>query len=178
VTILPGARIGQDGFGFSRGKRGYEKVPQVQRVIIQDDVEIGAGTTIDRGGSRDTIIGEGTKIDNLVQIGHNVTIGRHCVVVAQTGIAGSVTVGDGVQMGGQVGVADHVAIGDGASIAAQTGVLYDVAPGELHALTPSRPFRDAVALIRSWDESARERLKPRGDVIVPPDGGRDDQQGG
>ena len=90
VIIHPGCKVGQDGFGYRDGRQGHLKVPQVGRVIIQDDVEIGAGTTIDRGGIRDTVIGEGTKIDNLVQVGHNVGIGRHCVIVAQTGISGSV----------------------------------------------------------------------------------------
>jgi UDP-3-O-[3-hydroxymyristoyl] glucosamine N-acyltransferase len=104
VVIHPGVRIGQDGFGFLPGPAGYGKVPQVGRVIIQNDVEIGANSTIDRGAIRDTVIGEGTKIDNLVQIGHNCEIGRHCVMAAFTGISGSVTVGDYVKMGGRVGV--------------------------------------------------------------------------
>ena len=94
VILHPGVRIGQDGFGFAMGPRGHLKVPQIGRVIIQDDVEIGANTTVDRGASRDTVIGEGTKIDNLVQIAHNVVIGRHCVIVAQVGISGSTTLED------------------------------------------------------------------------------------
>ena len=102
VILHPGVRIGQDGFGFAMGPQGHLKVPQVGRVIIQDDVEIGANTTVDRGASRDTVIGEGTKIDNLVQIAHNVVIGRHCVIVAQVGIAGSTTLEDFVAIGGQV----------------------------------------------------------------------------
>ena len=100
VIIHPGVRIGQDGFGFAMGPRGHLKVPQIGRVVIQDDVEIGANSTIDRGANRDTVIGEGTKIDNLVQIGHNVVIGRHCVIVAQVGISGSTTLEDFVVMGG------------------------------------------------------------------------------
>ena len=104
VILHPGVRIGQDGFGFAMGPKGHLKVPQVGRVIIQDDVEIGANTTVDRGASRDTVIGEGTKIDNLVQIAHNVVIGRHCVIVAQVGIAGSSTLEDFVAIGGQVAV--------------------------------------------------------------------------
>ena len=113
VILHPGVRIGQDGFGFAMGPQGHLKVPQVGRVIIQDDVEIGANTTVDRGASRDTVIGEGTKIDNLVQIAHNVVIGRHCVIVAQVGIAGSTTLEDFVAIGGQVAVKGHVRIGPG-----------------------------------------------------------------
>ncbi len=105
-----GARIGQDGFGYIPGK-GHIKVPQLGRVIIQDDVEIGAGTTVDRGGGRDTMIGEGTKIDNLVQVAHNVSIGRHCIIAGHVGVSGSVTLGDGVMLGGKVGIADHRKIG-------------------------------------------------------------------
>ncbi len=113
VIIHPGCRIGQDGFGYLPDRGGHIKIPQIGRVIIQDDVEIGANTTIDRGGTRDTVIGEGTKIDNLVQIGHNCSIGRHCFIVSQTGISGSVDVGDYVVLGGQVGIADHLSIGNG-----------------------------------------------------------------
>jgi UDP-3-O-[3-hydroxymyristoyl] glucosamine N-acyltransferase len=103
VIIHPGARIGQDGFGFAMSPRGHLKVPQIGRVVIQDDVEIGANTSIDRGANRDTLIGEGTKIDNLVQIAHNVTIGRHCVIVSQVGISGSTEVADFVVIAGQAG---------------------------------------------------------------------------
>ena len=127
VLILPGAQIGQPGFGFASGARGHVKIPQIGRVIIQDDVEIGAGTTVDRGALGDTVIGEGTKIDNLVQIGHNTRTGRHCIIVAQTGISGSCELGDFVVLGGQAGVADHAHIGDGARIAARGAV----APGDL-----------------------------------------------
>jgi UDP-3-O-[3-hydroxymyristoyl] glucosamine N-acyltransferase len=126
VHALPGAQIGQPGFGFASGASGHSKIPQLGRIIIQDDVEIGACTTIDRGALGDTVIGEGTKIDNLVQIGHNTKIGRHCVIVAQAGVAGSCDIGDFVVLGGQVGVADHVHMGDGARVAAKTGVP----PGE------------------------------------------------
>ena len=120
---MPGARIGQDGFGYLPGAGGHGKVPQVGRVIIQDGVEIGANTTIDRGAIRDTVIGEGTKIDNLVQIAHNVEIGRHCVLAAHTGISGSCTIGDYVMMGGRVGIADNITVGAGAMIAAGSGVM-------------------------------------------------------
>jgi UDP-3-O-[3-hydroxymyristoyl] glucosamine N-acyltransferase len=127
VLILPGAQIGQPGFGFASGAGGHVKIPQIGRVIIQDNVEIGAATTIDRGALGDTVIGEGTKIDNLVQIGHNTRTGRHCMIVAQTGISGSCELGDFVVLGGQAGVADHAHIGDGARIAARGAV----APGDL-----------------------------------------------
>lgn len=142
VIIHGGVRIGQDGFGFAMGPQGHLKVPQIGRVIIQDDVEIGANTTIDRGANRDTIIGEGTKIDNLVQIGHNVVIGRHCVIVSQVGIAGSTTVGDFVALGGKVGVVGHVHIGDGAQVAASSNVATDVPAGARWAGTPAQPIRD------------------------------------
>jgi UDP-3-O-[3-hydroxymyristoyl] glucosamine N-acyltransferase len=141
VIIHPGVRIGQDGFGFVPGKLGHLKVPQVGRVIIQDDVEIGAGSTVDRGANRDTVIGEGTKIDNLVQIGHNVAIGRHCLIAGQVGISGSCTLGDYVMLGGQVGLADHITIGDGAQLAAKAGVMHDVPPGEQWMGSPAMPVR-------------------------------------
>ena len=141
VTLHAGVAVGQDGFGFAMGKTGHLKVPQIGRVIIQDGVEIGANTTIDRGALRDTVIGEGTKIDNLVQIGHNVVIGRHCVIVAQTGISGSAELGDFVVLGGQVGVVGHVKIGAGAQIAASSNVRGDVPPGVRWGGTPAKPMR-------------------------------------
>lgn len=141
VTIHAGVAVGQDGFGFAMGRAGHLKLPQIGRVIIQDSVEIGANTTIDRGALRDTIIGEGTKIDNLVQIGHNVVIGRHCVIVAQTGISGSTELGDFVALGGQVGVVGHVKIGAGAQIAASSNVRADVPPGARWGGTPAKPVR-------------------------------------
>jgi UDP-3-O-[3-hydroxymyristoyl] glucosamine N-acyltransferase len=141
VTIHAGVAIGQDGFGFAMGKTGHLKVPQIGRVVIQDGVEIGANTTVDRGALRDTVIGEGTKIDNLVQIGHNVVIGRHCIIVAQTGISGSAQLGDFVVLGGQVGVVGHVKIGAGAQIAASSNVRGDVPPGVRWGGTPAKPVR-------------------------------------
>src|SRR5258705_9394651 len=129
VIIHPGCRLGQDGFGYALGRHAHTKVPQIGRVIIQDDVEIGAGSTIDRGANRDTVIGEGTKIDNLVQVGHNVAIGRHCVLVAQVGISGSVTLEDFVVLGARVGVNNHVTIREGAQIAATAIVSRDVPAG-------------------------------------------------
>jgi UDP-3-O-[3-hydroxymyristoyl] glucosamine N-acyltransferase len=152
VIIHPGARIGQDGFGFAMGPGGHLKVPQVGRVIIQDDVEIGANTTIDRGANRDTVIGEGTKIDNLVQIGHNVHVGRHCVIVGQVGISGSTVLEDYVVLGGQVGVAGHLRIGMGAQVGAKAGVMNDLAAGGKYLGAPAKParqmFREVAALTK------------------------------
>ncbi len=158
VILHPGVRIGQDGFGYLMSAKGHAKVPQVGRVVIQDDVEIGAGTTVDRGANRDTVIGEGTKVDNQVQIGHNVQIGRHCVVVAQVGISGSATLGDFVVIGGQAGVNGHVVIGHGAQVAATASVKDDLAAGGRYGGAPARPikewYREELALRRMAQRTA------------------------
>ncbi|MEM9710413.1 MAG: UDP-3-O-(3-hydroxymyristoyl)glucosamine N-acyltransferase [Pseudomonadota bacterium] len=152
VRILAGAAIGEAGFGYAEGPAGLEPIPQLGRVMLGDRVDIGAGTTIDRGAGDDTVIGTGTKIDNLVQIGHNCRIGAHCVVVSQAGISGSVTIGDGVQIGGKAGIADHLTIGSGAKVTAGAGVIRDVPPGEIHGGYPAQRVRDwhrqTVALAR------------------------------
>jgi UDP-3-O-[3-hydroxymyristoyl] glucosamine N-acyltransferase len=169
VIIHPGARIGQDGFGYLPSPRGHKKIPQTRRVIIQDDVEIGANSTIDRGSTRDTVIGEGTKIDNLVQIGHNVSIGRHCLIIAQVGISGSVVVGDYVMLGGQAGIADHARIGAAAVIGAQSGVMSDVPAGARWGGTPAQPGRDWFRGVAAVRRLARGRKADLGD-----DGGSND----
>lgn len=142
VIIHPGVCIGQDGFGFALDPAGHEKIPQLGRAIIGDDVEIGANTTIDRGTGPDTVIGAGTKIDNLVQIGHNVRLGRNCIVVSHVGISGSTKVGDFVMIGGQAGFSGHLTIGDGARIAAQSGVMRDIQPGATVIGSPAIPVRE------------------------------------
>jgi UDP-3-O-[3-hydroxymyristoyl] glucosamine N-acyltransferase len=157
VIVHPGARIGQDGFGFAMGPKGHLKVPQIGRVVIQDDVEIGANSTIDRGASRDTIIGEGTKIDNLVQIGHNVMIGRHCVIVSQVGISGSTTLGDFVVIAGQAGLVGHLKIGTGAQIGAQSGVDGDIPMGARYVGSPAKPFLEFAREISTLKRLARRK---------------------
>lgn len=151
VILHAGVRIGQDGFGFAMGPKGHLKVPQIGRVIIQDDVEIGANTCIDRGALKDTVIGEGTKIDNLVQIGHNVIMGRHCVIVGQVGISGSAELGDFVVMGGQSGLVGHIKVGAGAMIAGGSHAKDDVPAGARMAGTPALPLTEwarQLALIK------------------------------
>jgi UDP-3-O-[3-hydroxymyristoyl] glucosamine N-acyltransferase len=162
VIIHPGTRIGQDGFGYLPSPKGHQKIPQTKRVIVQDDVEIGANCTIDRGATRDTIIGEGTKIDNLVQIGHNCSIGRHCLIVSQVGISGSVTVGDFVVLAGQVGVGDHLTIGTGAVLGAKAGVMSNIPAAARWAGFPAEPAMDwkrGVATLRRMTRRGRKSEK-------------------
>jgi UDP-3-O-[3-hydroxymyristoyl] glucosamine N-acyltransferase len=142
VIIHRGVHIGQDGFGFALGREGHVKVPQLGRVLVEDNVEIGSGTCIDRGTGPDTVIGQGSKIDNLVQIGHNVHIGKQSIIVAQVGIAGSTRIGDGVMLGGQVGLAGHLKIAHGARVAAQGGVMTDIPPGASYGGSPAVPIKD------------------------------------
>ena len=163
VIIHPGARIGQDGFGYLPSPKGHQKIPQARRVIIQDDVEIGANTTIDRGSTRDTLIGEGTKIDNLVQIAHNVSVGRHCLIASQTGISGSSQVGDFVMMGGQVGIADHVTVGAGAMLGAQSGYMSNVPAGARWIGSPAQPVRDFMKGVAVLRRLVRNAGKPEGE---------------
>jgi UDP-3-O-[3-hydroxymyristoyl] glucosamine N-acyltransferase len=165
VILHPGVRIGQDGFGYSSSAEGHAKIPQVGRVIIQDDVEIGANACVDRGALRDTLIGEGTKIDNLVQIGHNVTVGRHCIIVSGVSLAGSVTLGDFVAIGGHTVINNHVVIGTGARIGAVSAVREDVPPGERWAGVPAQPakqwIRGLIALARLAKEDRGSRAESK-----------------
>jgi UDP-3-O-[3-hydroxymyristoyl] glucosamine N-acyltransferase len=152
VLIHRGVHIGQDGFGFALGREGHVKVPQLGRVVIEDNVEIGSGTTIDRGTGPDTVLGEGTKVDNLVQIGHNVHIGKRAVIIAQCGISGSTRIGDGAVLGGQAGLSGHLKIGAGAKIAAKSGVMNDIPVGATYGGSPAIPVvdwhRQTIALSR------------------------------
>jgi UDP-3-O-[3-hydroxymyristoyl] glucosamine N-acyltransferase len=175
VTVYPGARIGDrvllhagvvvgsDGFGYVFAEGKHVKFPQLGKIIIEDDVEIGSNSTLDRGSLGTTVIGQGTKIDNLVQIAHNVRIGRHCIIVSQTGISGSVDIGDYVVMGGQVGIGDHVRIEDRVTIGGQAGVLPGkiVRSGSTIWGTPSRPmseFKRTIARLARLDDLA-EKVK-------------------
>jgi UDP-3-O-[3-hydroxymyristoyl] glucosamine N-acyltransferase len=144
VTIHAGARIASDGFGYVQSGGTHLKIPHVGRCIIEDDVEIGANTTIDRGSIDDTVVGAGTKIDNLVQIAHNVRIGKVCLIMAQVGIAGSVRVEDGAMLLGQVGVSGHHTVGKKAILAAQAGVFGDIPAGETWSGYPARPHKEAL----------------------------------
>jgi UDP-3-O-[3-hydroxymyristoyl] glucosamine N-acyltransferase len=159
VIILPCAAIGQSGFGFASSPAGHMRIPQLGRVIIQDDVEIGAATTIDRGALGDTVIGEGTKIDNLVQIGHNVQVGRHVVLVSQMGIAGSCTIGDFVVVGGQGGIADHSTIGPGARLAGRSAMVSGqvLEGGKDYGGIPAKPIRDWLREIHAVGQLIRRR---------------------
>ena len=142
VTLYPGARVGQDGFGFAVSGQGFVSVPQLGRVVIEDDVEIGANATIDRGSAQDTVIGAGSRLDNLVQIGHNVRLGKCCIVVAQAGISGSTELEDFVTIAAQAGLIGHIRVGRRARIGAQAGVMSDVEAGADVIGSPAMPFRE------------------------------------
>ncbi|ASG20771.1 UDP-3-O-(3-hydroxymyristoyl)glucosamine N-acyltransferase [Nitrospirillum viridazoti] len=157
VTIYPGARIGQDGFGFAMDLAGHVRVPQMGRVVIEDDVEIGANATVDRGAGPDTVIGRGCMIDNLVQIGHNVHLGAGCVIVAQAGISGSTKLDHHVVLAAQAGVTGHLKIGAGAQIAAQSGVMRDVGPGEKVGGSPAVPMRQWLRQVAALGRLVRGR---------------------
>jgi len=158
VYIYPGARIGQEGFGFVSSTMPFLTVPQLGRVILEDDVEIGANSTIDRGSAQDTVIGAGSRLDNLVQIGHNVRLGRCCVIVSHVGISGSTILEDFVMIGGQAGLAGHLKIGRGARIGAQAGVMSDVVAGAEVIGTPAEPLKDfwrRIAVSRRLSKSVK-----------------------
>ena len=160
ALILSGAQIGGPGFGFASSPAGHVKIPQLGRVILQDRVEIGACTAIDRGALGDTVIGEGTKIDNLVQIGHNTRIGRHTVIVGHVGISGSCEIGDFVVVGGQVGIADHVRVGDGARLAARAGVVGYLPGGQDYGGMPAKPvsqWRREMAAVAMLAKKGRKK---------------------
>jgi UDP-3-O-[3-hydroxymyristoyl] glucosamine N-acyltransferase len=161
VIVHPGATIGQDGFGFLPGADGHLKILQVGGVVVQSNVEIGANTTIDRGSTRTTFIGEGTKIDNLVQIAHNVTIGKHCIIAAQVGIAGSTALGDFVAIGGQAGIAPHLTIGNKAQIAGASGVTRNVPEGERWVGFPARPSKKFFRQYKVTEMLARKSAAGR-----------------
>lgn len=158
VYIYPGAQIGQDGFGFAMSpQKGPQKVPQLGRVIIGNDVEIGANTTVDRGAMGDTVIGDGTRIDNLVQVAHNVKLGRCCVMVSQVGIAGSCQFGDFVVAGGQVGFAGHLNIGTGAQIAAQSGLMRDVEAGAVMMGSPAIQHKEYMRQVLALQQLTKKK---------------------
>lgn len=161
VIIHSGAVIGSDGFGYDTRNGRHEKIPQSGIVVLEDDVEIGANTTIDRARFGRTVIGEGTKVDNLVQIAHNVVIGKHCIVCSQVGLAGSARVGDGVVLAGQAGIVGHITIGDGSIIGAQSGVSNDVAPKSIVVGSPPRPIGEWKRSIVRVDKLAElyDRVK-------------------
>ncbi|AKR48756.1 MULTISPECIES: UDP-3-O-(3-hydroxymyristoyl)glucosamine N-acyltransferase [Acetobacter] len=162
VIILPGSRIGQDGFGFAVGPQGFETVPQLGRVVLENDVEIGANSTIDRGSVNDTVIGAGSRLDNLVQIGHNARLGRCCIVVSQAGISGSTVLEDYVTIAAQAGLIGHIRIGAKARIGAQCGVMSDIEGGADVIGSPAMPFREFfrnVAVLRKLAKKASGSAK-------------------
>jgi UDP-3-O-[3-hydroxymyristoyl] glucosamine N-acyltransferase len=155
VIIHADTVVGSDGFGYVLDDGVHRKIPQVGTVIINDDVEIGANVTIDRGTLGPTVIGRGTKIDNLVQVAHNVQIGEHCIIIAQVGIAGSTRIGNRTQIGGQVGIAGHLKIGDNVQIAAQSGVMHDIPDGEKWFGAPAQPDRKAKRILLAIQQLPR-----------------------
>jgi UDP-3-O-[3-hydroxymyristoyl] glucosamine N-acyltransferase len=157
VYLYPGARIGQEGFGFASIKTGFLTVPQLGRVILEDDVEVGANTTIDRGSAQDTVIGAGSRLDNLVQIGHNVVLGRCCVIVAQVGISGSTVLEDFVRVGGQAAMAGHLRIGRGAQIGAQAGVISDTPSGATVLGSPAQPRQEFFRQVATLKQMAQRQ---------------------
>jgi UDP-3-O-[3-hydroxymyristoyl] glucosamine N-acyltransferase len=159
VVVYPGARIGQDGFGFGIAEDGFVSMPQLGRVVLEDDVEVGANTTIDRGSLHDTVIGAGSRLDNLVQIGHNVRIGRGCVIVSQAGISGSTVLEDHVMVAGQAGLTGHLRIGRRARIGAQAGVMSDVPAGADVVGSPAQPVREFFRHVATLRRLAREAGK-------------------
>jgi len=159
VTLSPGVRVGQEGYSFAHTPTGFLTIPQLGRVLIEDDVEVGANTTIDRGSVSDTVIGAGSRLDNLVQIGHNVRLGKCCVMVAQAGIAGSTVLEDFVQVGGQAAFANHLVIGRGAKVGAQAGVISDVAPGAVVMGFPAQPRNDFFRQVATLKRLARRPTK-------------------
>ncbi|NDV61379.1 UDP-3-O-(3-hydroxymyristoyl)glucosamine N-acyltransferase [Puniceicoccales bacterium CK1056] len=159
--LFPGAVIGADGFGFHSDKTGHHRLAQIGKVVIEDSVEVGANACIDRARFSETRIGEGTKIDNLVQIGHNVKVGKHCIICACIGISGSAELGNFVVLAGQVGIAGHLKIGDGVTATGQSGITKDIPPGTVLSGTPARPHREELrkqVLLKKLPELA-ERLK-------------------
>ena len=160
VCLHPGVRLGQEGFSFGRTSKGFLTVPQLGRVLIEDDVEIGANSTVDRGSVRDTVIGAGSRLDYLVQIGHNVRLGKCCVIVAQVGISGSTVLEDFVQVGGQAAFIGHVTIGRGAQVGAQAGVISDIAPGAIVLGSPAQPRQDFFRQVATLRRLAKRTPLP------------------
>ncbi len=160
VCLHPGVRLGQEGFSFAHTAKGFLTIPQLGRVLIEDDVEIGSNSTVDRGSVRDTVIGAGSRIDNLVQIGHNVRLGKCCVIVAQVGISGSTVLEDFVQVGGQAAFTGHVTIGRGAQVGAQAGVISDIAPGAIVLGSPAQPRQDFFRQVATLKRLARRPPLP------------------